>query len=534
MRILTVIGNRPQFVKAAAVSRLLRERARGADRPHRASTTTTSCRGSSSRSSACRRPTVELGAGSGTNTEQTARMLAALEPVLARARARTWCSSTATPTRRSPARSRPRRRGCRSPTSRPACARSTARCPRSSTASSPTTRATCCSARPRRPSTNLEREAVGGRGPPGRRRDGRRLARLRADRRGALAPRSPTSGSSRAATCWSPRTAPGNVDDPARLERLVGAARRRCPAPVVFPLHPRTRARLEEAGLRGRLEAAASVSSPRRSATSTSSSSPRHARAVLTDSGGVQKEAYLLGVPCVTLRDTTEWVETVEAGWNVLVDLDRDAALAALERPRPPASGPSSTAADSAGERIRDVARCLHSAADEDRDHRRSATSACRWPSRSPRRATTWSASTSTSAAWPRCQRGESYIEDVPSERLAAVGERLHRLHPLRRPRRLRRGPDRGADPADRKPRAGPRPAARRGHLARRRAARRPARRARVDHLPGHHARAARPAARGVGPRGRARTSTSRSRPSGSTRAAPTTRCATRRRSSAA
>jgi UDP-N-acetylglucosamine 2-epimerase len=126
----------------------------------------------------------------------------------------------------------------------------------------------------------------------------------------------------------------GNVDDPARLAKLVELIEA-LPGPVVLPLHPRTRARLEAAALLGRLERADGVELAPPLGYLDFLKLARHARALLTDSGGVQKEAYLLGVPCVTLRDTTEWVETVDAGWNVLVDLDRDAAVAALARPLP-------------------------------------------------------------------------------------------------------------------------------------------------------------------------------------------------------
>jgi UDP-GlcNAc3NAcA epimerase len=145
----------------------------------------------------------------------------------------------------------------------------------------------------------------------------------------------------------------GNVDDPARLERLVGLLLR-VPGPLVLPLHPRTRARLEAAGLYERLAAGVRLVPPLGYLDFTALL--LHARAVLTDSGGVQKEAYLAGVRCVTMRSTTEWTETVDAGWNVLVDLDAEAAVAALERPvpseRPPLYGDGR-----AGERVVEALR---------------------------------------------------------------------------------------------------------------------------------------------------------------------------------
>jgi UDP-N-acetylglucosamine 2-epimerase (non-hydrolysing)/UDP-GlcNAc3NAcA epimerase len=142
----------------------------------------------------------------------------------------------------------------------------------------------------------------------------------------------------------------GNVDDPARLERLV-ALIEALPGPVVFPLHPRTRARLEAAGMLDRL-AGVTLLAPLGYLDFLELA--RQARAIVTDSGGVQKEAYLLGVPCVTLRDTTEWVETVEVGWNVLVDLDPEAAVAAVER-TPPSERPELYGGGRAAERVRDA-----------------------------------------------------------------------------------------------------------------------------------------------------------------------------------
>jgi UDP-GlcNAc3NAcA epimerase len=149
----------------------------------------------------------------------------------------------------------------------------------------------------------------------------------------------------------------GNVDDPRRLGELVELL---CelPLPALLPLHPRTAARLHAAALYERLADAPLVRLVEPLGYFETATALCLARAVLTDSGGLQKEAYLAGVPCITLRANTEWTETVEAGWNVLVDLDRVAVLRALDA-EPPAARPALYGDGHAGERVVAALRLL-------------------------------------------------------------------------------------------------------------------------------------------------------------------------------
>ena len=141
----------------------------------------------------------------------------------------------------------------------------------------------------------------------------------------------------------------GNTDDPARLEAILRAAAK-LDRPVVFPVHPRTAKAMAAAGIRadGSLRPVAPAGYLDFLALTSD------ARAVLTDSGGVQKEAYLLGVPCVTLRAETEWPETVATGWNVLADADADSIIAGADR-TPPRERPELFGDGHAAERIADL-----------------------------------------------------------------------------------------------------------------------------------------------------------------------------------
>lgn len=126
--------------------------------------------------------------------------------------------------------------------------------------------------------------------------------------------------------------------DNTTIMHAIAQALNKLEMPVLFPVHPRTRACLQRYNIQwekhvqliepvGYLDMLALEYAAYR---------------IITDSGGVQKEAFLLGVPCVTLREETEWVETVQSGWNVLVGSNWHSVLNAVARPKPqpPLSNP--------------------------------------------------------------------------------------------------------------------------------------------------------------------------------------------------
>ncbi len=126
-----------------------------------------------------------------------------------------------------------------------------------------------------------------------------------------------------------------NTDDVARMSSILSAFNA-LDEPVVFPVHPRARKIIIEMGFQpnphvrlidpvGYLDMVGLLGS---------------ARLILTDSGGLQKEAYWLGVPCLTLRNETEWVETVDAGWNILVGSDWNKIVDTVNSFSPPDSHP--------------------------------------------------------------------------------------------------------------------------------------------------------------------------------------------------
>ena len=339
MRLLTVVGNRPQFVKAAAVSGPLRERHTevlvhtGQHYDHELSQVFFDELG-------LPEPDHHLALGTGSNTAQTARMLEALEPMLDEVAPdcvlvygdtnSTLAGGLAAAQRGVPVAHV--EAGMRSfDRSMPEELNRVLTDHLSALLLCPTGAARA----------NLEREGVAG--------DVVVVGDVMADVAQLVQPRArarldvlEAHGLRVGDYALVTAHRAGNVDDAARLGRLVELLER-LDRPVLFPVHPRTRARLAAAGLTERLAAAPGVTVAQPLGYLEFTALLCHAGVVLTDSGGVQKEAYLAGVPCVTLRANTEWVETVETGWNALADLDVDRALAAVAREipheRPPLYG---------------------------------------------------------------------------------------------------------------------------------------------------------------------------------------------------
>ena len=138
---------------------------------------------------------------------------------------------------------------------------------------------------------------------------------------------------------------PSNVDDPAVLAKLLDALEViAAEQPLVFPVHPRTRSKLEQFGLAARLAAQPQLRLVDPVGYLDFLKLMAHARVVLTDSGGIQEETTILAVPCLTLRENTERPVTVALGTNRLVGQQPDAILGAyrevMTKPRPPGRTP--------------------------------------------------------------------------------------------------------------------------------------------------------------------------------------------------
>ncbi|MGA7413955.1 MAG: UDP-N-acetylglucosamine 2-epimerase (non-hydrolyzing) [Bryobacteraceae bacterium] len=325
MRLLSVVGARPQFVKLAVICRAVAER--GAPWVHRIVHTGQHYdHGMSSvffEELEIPHPDYDLGVGSGSHGDQTGEMLKRLEPVLDTEKP-DWvllygdtnstlagaltASKLGLPTAHIEAGLRSHRRSMPEEINRIVADHL------SDLLLCPTDLAVA----------NLRKEGLEGRAvlTGDVMYDAVLASRELADRRcSSLAERR-----SRDSFCLATVHRAENTDEPDRLRQIVAALDRisETVCPVVWPVHPRTKGRLKEMGLTtGSIAACGPVSYLEMLLLES------RARFILTDSGGVQKEAYFLKVPCITLRAETEWVETLENGCNVLTDCSTERILQA-------------------------------------------------------------------------------------------------------------------------------------------------------------------------------------------------------------
>jgi len=147
---------------------------------------------------------------------------------------------------------------------------------------------------------------------------------------------------------------PHNTDFPDRLTGILEAFAS-LEEPVILPIHPRTRKKIADLGLDVDELAARGVRITAPVGYLDMLMLEQNARMILTDSGGIQKEAYFFRVPCVTLRNDTEWWETLDAGWNVLVGWNTDKLLEAVRTLSPAGEPPPIFGDGRAAEKIAEL-----------------------------------------------------------------------------------------------------------------------------------------------------------------------------------